>query len=401
VTSWGDLRPLSGCYRIRNIVALLVSVGVGVEDHPAGSARLLLVPGVTHLNEPAAVFEAMLAGWGRQQKSRQLGDGTVRARERLLRRFQEFAGTYPWEWNAGDVEGFTVALTSGRGRLALGTVRGYHLTLRMFCDYLTDSRYEWIVQCRDRFGRVPAQICHEWNTVAHLNEYEGKPGRRPLTYGEVQRLFDYFDDRVESIARAGRKGSLAALRDAVIFKTCYAFGLRRNELARLDVADLRPNPDMARWGTFGAIHVRFGKATAGSLPRRRTVLTVPDFEWIVESLRQWVEQARPLFGADSHPGLWLTERLTRVSPRYLDERFAHARTDIGLDGDLSLHCLRHSYVTHLIEFGYPERFVTEQVGHTYASTTAIYTSVGNDFKTKTLRAALRRVYQPNSEGSMR
>src|SRR6185436_9195091 len=26
----------------------------------------------------------------------------------------------------------------------------------------------------------------------------------------------------------------------------------------------------------------------------------------------------------------------------------------------------HSYVTHLIEFGYPERFVTEQVGHSYA-----------------------------------
>ena len=51
-----------------------------------------------------------------------------------------------------------------------------------------------------------------------------------------------------------------------------------------------------------------------------------------------------------------------------------------------------SYVTHLIEFGYPERFVTEQVGHSYASTTAIYTSVSNDFKTKTLQAALRRVY---------
>ena len=53
---------------------------------------------------------------------------------------------------------------------------------------------------------------------------------------------------------------------------------------------------------------------------------------------------------------------------------------------------RRSYVTHLIEFGYPERFVTEQVGHSYASTTAIYTSVSDDFKTKTLQAALRRVY---------
>ena len=70
-----------------------------------------------------------------------------------------------------------------------------------------------------------------------------------------------------------------------------------------------------------------------------------------------------------------------------------AGTLLGFALALSLHCLRHSYVTHLIEHGYPERFVTEQVGHTYASTTAIYTSVSNDFKNKTLQAALARVYR--------
>ena len=38
------------------------------------------------------------------------------------------------------------------------------------------------------------------------------------------------------------------------------------------------------------------------------------------------------------------------------------------------------------------KITQEQVGHSYASTTAIYTSVSDDFKTKTLQAALRRVY---------
>jgi hypothetical protein len=42
-------------------------------------------------------------------------------------------------------------------------------------------------------------------------------------------------------------------------------------------------------------------------------------------------------------------------------------------------------------------FVQEQVGHAYASTTAIYASVGDDFKHKTLRAALARVYTPTNE----
>jgi integrase/recombinase XerC len=325
------------------------------------------------------------------------GEATIKPRLALLRRFTEFAESYPWSWTPADVEDFTISLTSGESRLAPSTIRGYHLTLRMFCDYLTDARYEWPRQCRDRFAQVPAQVCHEWNTVAHLNAYEGRPGRRPLTYTELEQLFDYLDDRVERIAGSGRKGSLGALRDAQVFKTAYAFGLRRNELCRLDVADLRPNPHVREWGTYGSLHVRYGKAVRGGVPRRRTVLAVPEFDWAVAGLRQWVEQARPLFAVADHPALWVTERLTRVSLRYFDQRFAQLRAEVGLDKDLSLHCLRHSYVTHLVEFGYPERFVQEQVGHAYASTTALYTSVSNDFKNKTLQAALKRVYAPNGK----
>lgn len=290
-----------------------------------GSSRLVLLDGVVHLDEERAVFEAMLTGWSRQQRSRMLGDTTVLMRERLVRRFTEFAESYPWAWSPADVEDFTISLTSGTQRLALSTIRGYHLSLRMFCDYLTDSRYEWARQCRDRFDQVPAQVCHEWNTVAHLNEYEGRPQRRPLTYDEIQRLFDHVDDRVEQILTLGRKGAVGALRDAVMLKTAYAYGLRRNELARLDLADLRPNPHAPELGTYGAVHVRFGKGIAGSLPRRRTVLSVPEFDWVTEGLQQWVEQVRPLFGAADHPALWVTERLTRVSVRHVDDRFARAR----------------------------------------------------------------------------
>lgn len=67
-------------------------------------------------------------------------------------------------------------------------------------------------------------------------------------------MFEFLDDRVEQVARARRKGALAALRDAQMVKTAYAFGLRRRELCFLDVVDLRPNPRMPAWGTYGAIH---------------------------------------------------------------------------------------------------------------------------------------------------
>ncbi|MGY3064563.1 site-specific recombinase XerD [Streptomyces sp. TE3672] len=45
-------------------------------------------------------------------------------------------------------------------------------------------------------------------------------------------------------------------------------------------------------------------------------------------------------------------------------------------------------MTHLIEAGYDPLFVQQQVGHSYASTTALYTSVSSDFRTRTLRKVL-------------
>lgn len=362
-----------------------------------GSAGLVLVDGVRHLDEPTAVFEAMLTGWENQQKSRILAESTIGQRIALIRRFNDFAEANPWAWTAGDVEDFTASLTSvSGGRLAHSTIRNYHVTLRLFCEYLIDPHYEWVRQCRDRFGQIPSQVCHEWNTAAHLNDYEGKPDRRPFTYDELQRLFDYLDHRVDTIATSGRKGALAALRDAQMIKTAYAYGLRCNELCRLDLADLRPNPHMPEWGPYGSLHVRYGKATRGSAPQRRTVLTVPEFDWVIPGLRQWVEQARLILRPGDHPALWVTERLTRVTVDFMERRFNQARTAAGLPPELTMHCLRHAYVTHLVEFGYPERFVQEQVGHRFASTTAIYTSVSNDFKKQTLRKALQRVYAGRS-----
>src|SRR2546428_7859372 len=90
---------------------------------------------------------------------------------------------------------------------------------------LPDRRYGWLEVCLERFGDIPQQIFHEDNRVAHVAEYEGRPGRRPLTYDEVQALFDAVDARVEQARTRGRKGALTAMRDAALLKTIYAFGL--------------------------------------------------------------------------------------------------------------------------------------------------------------------------------
>ena len=100
---------------------------------------------------------------------------------------------------------------------------------------------------------MPRQILDEWNTVAHVTEFEGQPHCRPLTYDEVQAVLDSADGRVDEIRSRGRKGALAAQRDAALLKTVYAFGLRRREAWGLDLADLRHNPQVRQFAGYGCV----------------------------------------------------------------------------------------------------------------------------------------------------
>ena len=68
---------------------------------PEGAASLMLVAGVQHLDPAGAVFDAMLAGWVRQQRARLLAEATVKANVASVRRFAVFTNDYPWQWSAG------------------------------------------------------------------------------------------------------------------------------------------------------------------------------------------------------------------------------------------------------------------------------------------------------------
>lgn len=355
----------------------------------AGAAHLVLVDGAVLLHPEPAVFEAMLAGWQLQQRSRLLAAPTVDARDKGLRRFQAFTGEYPWRWTAQDVEEWSVSLRSA-GR-AHSTIRAYQNALAMFCTYVCDARYGWVHECEERFATHPVQVCHEWNTANHVADYEGAPGRRPFTRDELQAFFDFADDRVAAARDHGRKGGLAAWRDATLFKATYAWGLRRREAAMLDTTDFSTNAAAPELGRFGMLSVRWGKAMRGSPPRRRNVASV--MPWAVEAVEEYLTEVRPAYGGPAVGALWLTERGGRISTRHVDERFALYRHALGLPVELTPHCLRHAYVSHLVEDGVDPLFVQQQVGHSWASTTAVYTSVTDDYKNKVLRQALGRAFE--------
>lgn len=376
--------------------------GVSGPVEVAGAAHLVVVSGAALLRPDAQLFDAMLAGWAAQQTARRLSPATISSTVGLVRRFQEHTGVFPWEWTPAHLDEWSTDLVAVR-RVAPSTLRTYQQAVRLFLGYVCDPAYGWAAQCESRFGSYPVQISGPWNTAVHRSEHEARPVRRSMTRVELQALFDAADDLVDDIRRRGRKGWVAAFRDATMIKTAYAFGLRRHELARLDVHDFGRNPKAVEFGEFGVCHVRFGKAMAGSPPKRRSVLTV--WPWSVEILEQWVTEVWPHVRVDDSAVLWPTERDGRVSDKRFGTAFARIREHAGLPVELTPHALRHSYVTHLIEDGFDALFVQQQVGHEHASTTSIYTSVSSDYKTRVLRDALDRVIsgarapEPTTEGS--
>lgn len=358
----------------------------------AGAAHLELARGVRHLHPEEATFAAMLRGWRAQQQARMLREKTIADRAQVIRRFAAFTNEYPWCWQPAHLDEWVTTLVSER-RLAHATVRVYQVALRLFTEYLADARYGWAAECQARFGTHPVPICHEWNTASHASDYEGRPGRRPFTREELQGLFDYADAQVEAAQTRKRKGALAAYRDATVFKVLYAWGLRRREVVMLDTVDFGRNPAAPQFGRFGLLSVRYGKAVGGQPPRRRSVASVKG--WAVEAVADYVANIRPRFGLADHPALWVTERGGRLQAADLAARFDVYRAALGLPSELGLHCLRHAYVTHLIEDGADPTFVQRQVGHAWASTTAIYAGVSGDFMNTMLRRALAPTFGPS------
>ncbi|MET7356167.1 tyrosine-type recombinase/integrase, partial [Streptomyces mirabilis] len=116
------------------------------------------------------------------------------------------------------------------------------------------------------------------------------------------------------------------------------------------------------------------------------MLTV--WHWTPGTIEEWISEVRPGMRYSTSRALWPSERGPRIGLQRLDSRFAAYRDAVGLDPALEFHSLRRSYITHLIEDGHDPLFVQHQVGHDHASTTAIYTCVSSDFRTRSLRRVL-------------
>jgi integron integrase len=175
----------------------------------------------------------------------------------------------------------------------------------------------------------------------------------------------------------------------------YGCGLRLSECLSLRIKDIDLEQNM--------VTVRAGKGDSD----RRTVLP----ETLKDDLIAHITSVRTLYDSDREKGLpgvalpgalerkypnagkewgwfWLfpskslsidhrthTIRRHHVHPAPLQRAFKEAMKKAGITKQASVHTLRHSFATHLLEKGYDIRTIQELLGHRNLQTTMIYTHV--------------------------
>lgn len=168
--------------------------------------------------------------------------------------------------------------------LSHATLRNYQQTVALFVAYLCDLRYDWTDVCVERFGTHPTQVFHEGNMAVHRSETEGRPTNRPFSGRRPWRSSPSATRAWPPLRIRAARAGWPPNRDSVLFKVIYAWGLRRREAAMLDVSDWITNPAEPQYGRFGAVAVRYGKASKGTPPKRGTVHT--SMAWAAEVVAQ-------------------------------------------------------------------------------------------------------------------
>ncbi|PBJ06097.1 site-specific tyrosine recombinase/integron integrase [Flavobacterium sp. ACN6] len=134
----------------------------------------------------------------------------------------------------------------------------------------------------------------------------------------------------------------------------YSCGLRRSELLNLKPADINSKR--------GIVIIKQGKGKKD----RISPLSLK----ILEMLREYYSIYKP--------AIWLFEGQNsgeKYSEQSLQSVLKQALQKVGAKKPITLHWLRHSYATHLLESGTDLRYIQELLGHSSSKTTEIYTHV--------------------------
>lgn len=152
------------------------------------------------------------------------------------------------------------------------------------------------------------------------------------------------------------------IKHKAILTTIYSCGLRLSELLELKISDIK--------ATDSILVIRQGKGK-----KDRIVNLSPK---LIELLRKYYTAY--------HPKVYLFEgqQKEKYSKRSVQQVLKNALEKANIDSPATVHTLRHSYATHLLENGTDIRIIKELLGHNDIKTTEIYTHITDLSKRKVI-----------------
>lgn len=166
-------------------------------------------------------------------------------------------------------------------------------------------------------------------------------------------------EEIDRILERRPNPSSSDLCDQAILELAYSSGLRLGEIRSLRLEQLHFDS--------GFINV-IGK---GDKER-----AVPIGKQAIEAIENYLHLGRPkLVRKKSPASVFLTNRGTEFAHKTIWTRFKNRFKSSNIERNLTPHMLRHSFATHLLEYGADLRIIQEMLGHASIATTQVYTHV--------------------------
>jgi integrase/recombinase XerD len=250
-------------------------------------------------------------------------------------------------------------------RYSSNTIKTYTEALRVFIRFMGDKQPEgWNLADIIRFNND--YILKNGHSVSYQNQmvnavklYLKVVENKQIRVDEIHRPRP--EHRLPNVlSKSEVKAilqSLANIKHRAMLSLIYACGLRCGELLSLEISAVDSNRRL--------LIIRQGKGNKDRV--------VPLSEKIIGLLREYYGIYRPL--------TYLFEGQNSGTPynsRSLQQVLKQALAKANINKPVTLHWLRHSYATHLLEAGTNLRYIQEILGHSSPKTTQIYTHVSND-----------------------
>jgi site-specific recombinase XerD len=202
-----------------------------------------------------------------------------------------------------------------------------------------------------------------WDTLAKMKLQNVTTLPEVLTIAQVHSIID----------------ACTTQRMAVYFWTVYSLGLRMQEGLNLQVGDV----DAKR----GMVHVHRGKGAKDRyIPLPSSTLQLLRLFWVTH------KHKRLLFPADGRKHTGMSTAQTPMSPTAVQGAMKLITSQIDFGKKVSIHTLRHSYATHLLEAGVSLKVIQKYLGHSSLQTTLIYLHL-TEIAEADARKAIERIFR--------